>query len=168
MRCRPISFAPLLRNWLILKLSQAHDFLSAAGLIILNLMSSRFSSTKGPSQRQLRAGELIRHALVEIMQRESLRDPALDGVSVTVSEVRVSPDLKQATVYASPLGGAAEGEVVEALNKVAPYLRGLLGRAIDMKFTPALKFRRDEVFTEAQKIDALLARPDVARDLGED
>lgn len=110
MRCRPISFAPLLRNWLILKLSQAHDFLSAAGLIILNLMSSRFSSTKGPSQRQLRAGELIRHALVEIMQRESLRDPALDGVSVTVSEVRVSPDLSRQPFTPRRLAARLEGK----------------------------------------------------------
>lgn len=131
-------------------------------------MANRFSKSKGPSQRQLRAGELIRHALVEIMQRETLRDPALEGVSVTVSEVRMSPDLKQATVYASPLGGEAEAEVIEGLNRVAPYLRGVLGKAIDLKFTPALRFRRDEVFAEAQKIDELLARPDVARDLGED
>lgn len=131
-------------------------------------MSRRHISAKGPSQRQLRAGELIRHALVEILQREPLRDPALEGVSVTVSEVRCSPDLKQATVFASPLGGVGEDDVLKALNKLAPYLRGLLGKKIDMKYTPALKFRRDEVFAEAQKIDALLARPDVARDLGED
>ena len=142
-------------------------------------MANRFSNRKGPSQRQLRAGELIRHALVDIMRRETLRDPALEGVSVTVSEVRLSPDLKQATVFASPLGAgvgggsgkgaaAAEAEVIEGLNRVAPFLRGLLGKAIDMKFTPALKFRRDEVFAEAQKIDALLARPEVARDLGDD
>lgn len=126
---------------------------------------SRFSSKKGPSQRQLRAGELIRHALSEILQREPLRDPALAGVSITVSEVRVTPDLKQASVYAVPLGGGAEDETVKALNRVAPYLRGLLGKKIELKFTPELKFRCDETFAEAQKIDALLARPDVARDL---
>ena len=131
-------------------------------------MANRFSHKKGPSQRQLRAGELIRHALAEIMQRENLREPALQGVSITVSEVRVSPDLKQATAYAAPLGGGGEKEVVDALNRVAPYLRGLLGKKIAMKFTPALKFRRDETFAEAQKIDALLARSDVARDLAED
>ena len=131
-------------------------------------MAHRFSNKKGPSQRQLRAGELIRHALVEILQRETFREPALAGVSVTVAEVRVSPDLKQATAYASPLGGAHEREVIDALNKIAPYVRGLLGRKIDMKFTPALTFRGDETFAEAQKIDALLARPDVARDLGDE
>jgi len=131
-------------------------------------MAKRFSNTKGPTQRQLRAGELIRHALVEIMQRETLRDPALEGVSVTVSEVRVSPDLKQASVYAAPLGGEHQEETVKALNRVAPYLRGVLGKKIDLKFTPALKFMSDETFAEAQRIDALLARPDVARDLGEE
>ncbi len=128
-------------------------------------MAKRFSHSKGPSQRQLRAGELVRHALVEIMQRENLREPSLSGVSVTVSEVRVSPDLKQANVFAAPLGGEHQGEVIDALNKVAPYLRGLLGKKIDMKFTPALKFVSDDTFSEAQRIDALLSRPEVARDL---
>ncbi len=131
-------------------------------------MAKRFSSPKGPSQRQLRAGELIRHALVEVMQRETLREPALQGVSVTISEVRVSPDLKKATAYASPLGGVDQGEVVGALNKVAPYLRKLLGAKINLKYTPELSFHSDDTFAEAQKIDALLARPDVARDLGKD
>ncbi len=128
-------------------------------------MANRFSSKKGPSQRQLRAGELIRHALAELLQRETLRDPALAGVSVTISEVRVSPDLKQATAYAAPLGGGQQDEVIAALNRVAPYLRGLLGKKIELKFTPALTFVADETFAEAQKIDRLLARPDVARDL---
>jgi len=132
------------------------------------MTNNRFSSKKGPSQRQLRAGELIRHALVEIMQRESLREPDLQGVSITLSEVRVSPDLKQASVYAAPLGGGRQREVIAALNKVAPFLRGLLGKKIDLKFTPALTFRSDETFAEAEKIDALLSRPDVARDLRED
>lgn len=125
----------------------------------------RHSPAKAPSQRQLRAGELVRHALVEIIQREGLREPALQGVSITISEVRVSPDLKKATAYAAPLGGEHQSEVIDALNRVAPYLRGLLGKKIDMKFTPSLTFRSDETFNEAQKIDALLARPDVARDL---
>lgn len=131
-------------------------------------MAKRFTSAKGPSQRQLRAGELIRHALVEILQREGFREPALDGVSVTVSEVRVSPDLKNASVFAAPLGGDHQGEVVAALNKIAPHLRGLLGKKIDLKFTPALKFLSDDTFAEAQKIDAILARPEVARDLGDE
>ena len=131
-------------------------------------MPNRFSKSKGPSQRQLRAGELIRHALVEILQREDLRDPELAGVSVTVSEVRVSPDLKQATAFAAPLGGAHQPEVIDALNRVAPYLRGLLGKKIAMKFTPNIKFKSDDTFAEAERIDALLSRPDVARDLSDD
>ncbi len=131
-------------------------------------MTKRFSNSSGPSQRQLRAGEVLRHALVEIIQRETFHDPALAGVSVTVSEVRVSPDLKQASVYAAPLGGENQGEVVAALNKGAAYLRGLLGKNIDLKFTPALTFLSDETFSEAERIDALLARPDVARDLSDE
>jgi ribosome-binding factor A len=126
---------------------------------------AKTSSGKAPSQRQLRAGELIRHALVEILRRENLREPALRGVSVTVSEVRASPDLKQATVFATPLGGAHVREVVDALNRQAGHIRGLLGRRIDMKFTPALKFLADESFDTARRIDEILARPEVARDL---
>ena len=127
----------------------------------------RSSQSKGPSQRQLRAGELIRHALVEILQREDLREPGLAGVSITVTEVRPSPDLRQATVFCLPLGGGHESEVVAALNHAAPYLRGLLGKRIDMKFTPSLKFLVDKSFAEARRIDELLARPEVKRDLGE-
>ncbi len=128
-------------------------------------MPKRRSHARGPSQRQLRAGEVIRHALVDIFQRESLREPVLTGVSITVSEVRPSPDLRQASVFCTPLGGVNEAEVIAALNKAAPFLRGLLGRQIEMKFTPALLFRGDESFAEARKIDALLAREEVARDL---
>lgn len=128
-------------------------------------MSHRPSHAKGPSQRQLRAGELIRHALVEILQREDLREPALAGVSITVSEVRTSPDLKHATVFCAPLGGGHEAELTEALNRAAPHLRHLLGKKIELRYTPSLSFRADESFTEAQKIDELLARPEVKRDL---
>lgn len=143
----------------------ARPFAAAFLSHVMPSMPHRASRTKSPSQRQLRAGELIRHALVDIFQRESLREPFLDDVSITVSEARVTPDLKQATVYAAPLGGARQQEVIDALNRVAPYIRGLLGKKIAMKFTPALTFRGDETFSEAEKIDALLSRPDVARDL---
>lgn len=132
-------------------------------------MPARFSRDKGPSQRQLRAGELVRHALVEIFAREDLRDPALSGVSLTVSEVRMSPDLKQATIFIAPLGASIDKEkhpeIVKALGHAAPHVRHLLGRKIDMKFTPALVFRSDESFAEARRIDELLASPRVARDL---
>jgi ribosome-binding factor A len=119
----------------------------------------------GPTQRQLRAGELIRHALVEILREEDFSDAALSGVSVTVTEVRMSPDLRHATVFAEPLGGGHAGEVIEALNRHARFLRGRLGHAIDMKFTPDLKFLHDESFDEAAKMSRLFADPRVAQDL---
>jgi len=122
-------------------------------------------ASQGPSQRQLRAGELIRHALVEILREEELEDPALAGVSVTVTEVRMSPDLRHATVFAEPLGGGHAGEVIEALNRHARFLRGRLGHAIDMKFTPDLKFIHDESFDEAQRMSRLFQDPRVAQDL---
>ena len=136
-------------------------------------MAKRFTSApKGPSQRQLRAGELIRHALVEILQREDLREPELQNRSITVSEVRPSPDLKQATVFCAPLGASfSEGgaaDVVAALNRSAPHLRHLLAQKVELKFIPALKFRSDESFAEARRIDELLSRPEVKRDLGDE
>jgi ribosome-binding factor A len=131
-------------------------------------MSGRRSPEKGPTQRQLRAGELIRHALVEILQREDLRNPALSGVSVTISEVKTSPDLKVATVFATPLGGGHIDDVIAALNRSAPHVRGMLARRIEMKFTPTLKFVADSSFEKARRIDEILARPEVARDLGRD
>ena len=123
-------------------------------------------SAKGPSQRQLRAGELIRHALVDILAREDLRDPDLAGVSVTISEVRASPDLKHASAFCAPLGGGEPEKIAAALNRCASFLRGRLGRQIELKFTPRLKFLVDKSFDEATHIDTLLRRPEVARDLG--
>ncbi len=120
---------------------------------------------QGPSQRQLRAGELVRHALVEILREEDLEDPALAGVSVTVTEVRMSPDLKHAVCFVEPLGGAHAGEVTAALNRSARFLRGRLGHAIDMRFTPDLKFVHDVSFDAADKMNRLLADPRVRRDI---
>lgn len=123
---------------------------------------------QGPSQRQLRAGELVRHSLVEILREEDLSDPALEGVSVTVTEVRMSPDLRHATVFVEPLGGGHAAEVVEGLNRHAKFLRGRLGRTIEMKFTPDLKFLHDESFNEAQRMDRLFDDPKVRQDLRTD
>ena len=113
-------------------------------------------------------GELVRHSLAEILREEDVQDPALAGVSVTVTEVRLSPDLKHATCFVEPLGagvGAAKAdEVIPALNRASKFLRGRLGKLVDLKFTPALKFLHDESFNEASHINALFARPDVARD----
>lgn len=137
---------------------------------------SRHSHSKGretgPSQRQLRAGELIRHALVEVLREEEISDPALSGVSVTVSEVRMSPDLKHALCFVEPLGAGVTGQetadVVAALNRAARFLRGKLGRHIDMKFTPDLKFIHDESFNSAAAMDRLFADPRVQADLRHD
>jgi len=123
---------------------------------------------QGPTQRQLRAGELVRHALVEILREENIADPALEGVSVTVTEVRVSPDLRHATVFVEPLGGGHAPEVVAGLNRHAKFLRGRLGHAIELRFTPQLKFLHDESFNEAARMNRLFEDPRVRRDLAAD
>ncbi len=124
---------------------------------------------KAPSQRQLRAGELVRHALVDVLSREELRDPDLKGVTLTITEVRCSPDLRHASVFCAPLGGKTDGKdsatVIKAMNRCSAFLRGRLGREIEMKFTPKLVFESDASFDEASHISDLLHRPDVARDL---
>lgn len=119
----------------------------------------------GPSQRQLRAGELIRHALAEVLREEELQDDAMAGVSVTVTEARMSPDLKHATVFVEPLGGGHADEVVKALNRHAKFLRGRIGRMIELKFTPDLRFLHDESFNEASRMDRLFDDPRVRADL---
>jgi len=119
----------------------------------------------GPSQRQLRAGELVRHALVEIFREEEINDPVLAGVSVTVTEVRVGPDLRHAMVFVEPLGGENADEVVKALNKHARFIRGHLGRSIELRFTPELHFRHDESFNEAARMAKLFDDPRVRQDL---
>jgi ribosome-binding factor A len=125
----------------------------------------------GPSQRQLRAGELIRHALVEILREQEIHDEALQGVSVTLTQVRLSPDLRHAICFVEPLGAGvstAPGDakdIVKALNKHAKFLRGVLGRHIDMKFTPDLKFVHDDSFDAASKMNRLFEDPRVKQDL---
>ena len=122
-----------------------------------------------PSQRQLRAGEVIRHALVDILAREELRDPELQGVSVTLGEVRCSPDLKHATIFCAPLGDTDADHrtaIAEALNRASRFLRGRLGREIEMKFTPQLHFIPDESYDEAAAMDRLLDSARVRRDTG--
>jgi len=117
----------------------------------------------------LRAGELVRHSLVEILRVEELQDPALAGVSVTITEVRMSPDLTHALCFVEPLGGAHAAQVTAGLNRVARFLRGRLGHAIELRFTPQLKFVHDESFEAADKMSRLLADPRIRRDVeGED
>ncbi|HTK36300.1 MAG TPA: 30S ribosome-binding factor RbfA [Caulobacteraceae bacterium] len=119
----------------------------------------------GPTQRQLRAGELVRHALAAILREETLQDPALLDTSVTVTEVRMSPDLKHAICFVEPLGGVQAQAVVDGLNRVAKFLRGRLARQIELKFTPDLKFIHDQSFEEAERMNRLFDRPEVRRDL---
>ena len=114
---------------------------------------------RGPSQRQMRVGELIRHALSEMLARGEVRDPDLEGLVVTVTEVRASPDLKVATVYVMPLGGVGGDLALAALGRAAPYLRGRIAREVE------LRFALDATFDEATRIDNLLRSPRVARDL---
>ncbi len=131
-------------------------------------MAKKASQPGLPSQRQLRAGEIIRHALADIIAREDLRDPDLTGVLVTVGEVRCSPDLRRAKVYVTPLGDDSEAgraRLAGALNRAGAYLRGRLGREIDLKFTPDLHFVADKSYDEATAIDRLLSDPRVKRDL---
>ena len=126
------------------------------------------AAARGPSQRQLRAGELVRHALVDILREEEVQDPALAGVSVTLTEVRMSPDLRHALCFVEPLGGANAAEVTAALNRVARFLRGRLGHAIDLRFTPDLKFVHDPSFDAADHMNRLLSDPRVRRDVEND
>jgi ribosome-binding factor A len=120
---------------------------------------------KPPSQRQLRAGELIRHALTDILAREEFSDPDLAGKSITVTEVRVSPDLKHATVFCAPLGGHDMSLTANALNRAAGFLRGRLAQEVDLRFATILRFVPDDSYDEARRIDELLASPRVRRDL---
>lgn len=126
------------------------------------------SHAKGPSQRQLRVGEVLRHALSEVLREEEIRDPELDGVSVTVTEVRPSPDMRHATVFVEPLGGKNADVIVEALNRHRGFLRGELGHRITMKFTPDLRFVEDTSFAEAERIEGILRSEKVSRDLQAD
>lgn len=118
------------------------------------------------TQRQLRVGEMLRHALSEILIRGDIRDPDLEGRHVTITEVQVAADMRSAVAYCTSLGGQDDAAVLDALNRSQAYLRGQLGRMIKLKFTPALAFLADTTFAEAQSVDALLRSPRVARDLG--
>jgi ribosome-binding factor A len=119
----------------------------------------------GPSQRQLRVGETLRHAIAEILNRNEIRDPDLVGVSVTVTQVKPSADMRYATVYCEPLGGQDAKKIAAALNRHKGFLRGEMGHHLTMKFTPELRFVEDESFAEALKIETILRSPEVQRDL---
>ena len=131
-------------------------------------MARKKKSSAPAGQRQLRVGEEMRHALSEILREHHLADPDLAGKIITVTEVRISPDLRNATAFVLPLGGTDTEKVVEALNRAVGYFRGELGHAVKMQFTPTIRFRADETFEEASRIEKLLHDPVVARDLHKD
>jgi ribosome-binding factor A len=126
------------------------------------------SQSKPASQRQLRIGELIRHKLAEMLVRGEIHDDVLAGHVITVPEVRLSPDLKLATVFVMPLGGSDTEAVLEALNRHRRFIRGELARAVNLKFAPDVRFRCDETFEEASRIDRLLASAPVRKDVEND
>lgn len=125
------------------------------------------ATSSAPSQRMLRVGEQVRAALTRILQRGEVRDDLLEKTVISISEVRMSPDLKIATAYVTPLGVADHTESIDALNRHAKFIRGRLGPHLrQMKYVPEVRFRDDTSFDNYQKIDALLRSPEVQRDLG--
>ncbi len=129
-------------------------------------MAKRFEQSTGPTQRQQRVAELIRHALAEVLSRGDVQDDTLTRNVITIPEVRMSPDLRLATAYVMPLGGRDERPVLEALNRNRKVLRAEVAHRVNLKFAPDLRFLRDETFDEAARIDALLRTERVARDTG--
>ncbi len=123
------------------------------------------SRGRPPSQRQLRVGEELRHALSEVLGEGALRDPDLVEAAITVTEVRLSPDLKNATAFVMPLGGSDLEVKVAALRRAAPFLRGELARRLKLRFTPRLSFEPDLSFDNAGRIDSLLRGDRLRRDL---
>ena len=126
------------------------------------------SSAAGGSQRQLRVGETVRHAVADILVDGSVHDSDLEGHIITVPEVRMSPDLKLATIYVMPLGGRDTGIVIAALERNKKFLRGEVARRVNLKFAPDLRFRVDDRFDEAERIGKLLRTPAVQKDLASD
>jgi len=120
---------------------------------------------RGASQRQLRVGELVRHALAEMLSRGEVHDPVIQGHMITVPEVRMTADLRLATIYVMPLGGRDAEPVLAALERNKKFLRGEIARRINLKFAPDIRFRIDERFDEAERIEKLLRTPAVRRDL---
>ena len=126
------------------------------------------NNEKAPSQRMLRMGELVRHALAEVFSRGDVHDPVLETHVITIPEVAMTPDLRHATAYVMPLGGKDERAVLDALNRNKKYLRGVIAKKVQAKFAPDLRFRIDERFDRAEQIDRLLKQPEVLRDLRKD
>lgn len=120
-----------------------------------------------PSQRMLRVGELVRHTMAELLTRAAIHDPALESEVVTVPDVRMSPDLKLATVFVMPLGGRNICEVLAALDRHKSFVRGEIARRVNLRFAPDVRFKADPSFDQGAKIDSLFSTPKVARDLAQ-
>jgi ribosome-binding factor A len=123
---------------------------------------------RAPSQRQLRVGERVRHVLAEMLVRGEVHDPVIEGHVITIPEVRMTPDLRLATIYVMPLGGRDAEEVLAALHRNRRFLRGEIARRVNLKFAPEIRFAVDARFDEAQRIEELLRTPRVRRDLAGD
>lgn len=133
-----------------------------------DMSRKKANSAKGPSQRQLRVGELVRHKLAEMLARGEIYDEVLASHVVTITEVRMSPDLRLATVYVMPLGGKDTKVVLEALTRNSKFIRGEVAHAVDLRVAPEVRFREDETFEEVNRIDRLLHSERVRRDVEKD
>jgi ribosome-binding factor A len=142
--------------------------MTTIGILTMPRHHQKKTSAAGGSQRQLRVGELVRHAIAEILVNGSVHDPDLEGHIITVPEVRMSPDLKLATIYVMPLGGRDTDKVIAALERNKKFLRGEVARRVNLKFAPDVRFRADDRFDEAERIEKLLRTPAVQRDLAPD
>lgn len=131
------------------------------------MSKSRFSDSSGPSQRQLRVGELIRRTLSDVLLRGEVHDPELNAMSITVGEVRTSPDLKVATAFVLPLGGKGRDEAIDALRRNRNELRRQVAKGLTLKFSPELRFRIDETFDQMDETRRLLNQDNVRRDTGD-
>ncbi|WP_299848857.1 30S ribosome-binding factor RbfA [uncultured Roseovarius sp.] len=131
------------------------------------MAKNKFHDGPGPSQRQLRVGELIRRTLSEVLMRGDIHDPDLNRLSVTVGEVRTSPDLKVATAYVLPLGGKGQDELISLLARNKHELRRIIGKKLELKYAPDLRFRLDQTFDQMDETRRLFSQDDVRRDLDE-
>jgi ribosome-binding factor A len=152
------------------RVQSASDFRVSNHEIFGNQVMSRQhqKSPTGGSTRSLRVGELVRHAVADILSQGGVHDPILESHLITVPEVRMSPDLKLATIYVMPLGGRGEKLVLEALEQHKRFLRGEIARRVKLKYAADIRFRIDERFAEAERIDQLLRTPAVQKDLQSD
>src|ERR1700727_1419650 len=132
------------------------------------IMPRHHQQSEGGSQRQLRVGEMIRHELADMLSRGDIHDPVIEAHMITIPEVRMSPDLRLATIYVMPLGGRDAEQVLEALDRNKRYVRGEIARRVNLKFAPEVRFRLDERFDEAERIEKLLRTPVVRRDIADE